>query len=70
MTPQLTLPYPDLLKRPEISVPASEAWGDYHHPVYKESMTSLAKRSAQGSWGEFFAHGKSVLDFSPGEHKP
>tara|TARA_B100000749_G_scaffold122825_1_gene93832 strand:- start:75465 stop:75989 length:525 start_codon:yes stop_codon:yes gene_type:complete len=63
MTPNLTLPYPDLLKRPEITIPAAETWGDYYHPVYKESLNALAKRSAAGSWGEFFAHSKSALDF-------
>lgn len=62
-TPQLTLPHPQLHTHPEYLVPAAEVWGDFLHPVTKESLTALAKRLDEDSWGEFYAQGKSLLDF-------
>lgn len=63
MTPRLTLPHPEFHCRPEDLIPAAEIWGDYKHPVLKQSLMSLARSLGQEEWGEFFAQSKSVLDF-------
>ena len=63
MTPGLTLPHPEFHLQPEVLVPAAEVWGDYHHPILKDSIFSLSKRYSDENWGEFYTQGKSLLDF-------
>lgn len=63
MTPDLTLPHPEFHRRAEFIVPASEVWGDYRHPVIEESLFSLTQAFSGESWGEFYAQGKTLLDF-------
>jgi 2-amino-4-hydroxy-6-hydroxymethyldihydropteridine diphosphokinase len=63
MTPELTLPYPDLHKTPELLIPAAEVWGDYVHPVLDSSLFTLTHAMKSHAWGEFYAQGKSLLDF-------
>jgi 7,8-dihydro-6-hydroxymethylpterin-pyrophosphokinase len=61
MSPQITLPHPDLHVLPELAVPASEVWGDHVHAVLEENMTSIAKRFAGSDWGEFHSQGRDLL---------
>jgi 7,8-dihydro-6-hydroxymethylpterin-pyrophosphokinase len=63
MTPALTLPFPELHLRPELLVPAAEAWGDYLHPVLQANLSQVVTKFDQIKWGEFHAQGKSLLDF-------
>lgn len=64
MSPQLTLPHPELHLRPEELVPAAEVFGEYYHPVLEQPLYALAERFREESWGEFFAQGQTLLDFS------
>lgn len=63
MTPHLTLPHPDLHRFPEFAIPASEVWGEYHHPVLNKNLYSIAKEFSAINWGEFHSQGKTLLDF-------
>jgi len=63
MTPWLTLPHPDFHRRPEEVILAAEIWGEYVHPVLKKNLKSITLAFDREDWGEFFAQGKSVLDF-------
>lgn len=63
MSPDLTLPHPELHLRPELLNPAAEVWGDYIHPVLKRPLAELTKRHLGREWGEFCLQGKSLLDF-------
>lgn len=63
MTPELTLPYPDLHERPDLAIPAAELWGEHQHPVLNVSLYQLTKAFVNEDWGEFFAQGQSLLDF-------
>jgi 7,8-dihydro-6-hydroxymethylpterin-pyrophosphokinase len=63
LTPQLTLPHPDLHLLPFWLVPAAELWGDAAHPVLGKSLHDLAAERDLGTWGEFYAQGKTLLDF-------
>ncbi len=63
MNPQLTLPHPELHTQPYYMIPAAEIWADYRHPILNKSFHELAQELARQPWGEFFAQGKSLLDF-------
>jgi 7,8-dihydro-6-hydroxymethylpterin-pyrophosphokinase len=63
MTPQLTLPHPDLHRRPEDLILAAQVWGSYLHPVLNKRLREIATEVKPESWGSFFAQGKSLLDF-------
>jgi len=63
MTPQLTLPHPEFHRRPEELFPAAEVWGDYTHPVLKKNIYALTKEFTEESEMEFYAQGKTLLDF-------
>ena len=65
MTPTLTLPHVNLHMQQATLVMASEVWGDYFHPVLRESLNSLAQQSSATGWGEFYSQGKTLLDFYP-----
>lgn len=63
MTPQLTLPHPELHVRPEFLLLAAEIWGDYVHPILRENLYFLTQRFRDEQWGRFYAQGKTLLDF-------
>lgn len=63
MLPGLSLPHPEMHLRPEEIVLAVEVWGDYVHPVLKESLAKLSRRFANETWGEFYTQGRPLLDF-------
>ena len=62
-TPSLTLPHPDFHLKPEEVVPGAEVWEGWQHPIHDESLGDLAQKFISSSWGEFYARGKTVLDF-------
>ncbi len=63
LTPQLTLPHPDLHLLPFWLIPAAEVWSDAPHPVLSKSLHDLVGEHDWGTWGEFYAQGKTLLDF-------
>lgn len=63
MTPELTLPHPELHRRPEALLLAAEVWGEYVHPVLKENLYTLTRQFHDEQWGRFYAQGKTLLDF-------
>ena len=63
ITPQLTVPDPEFHKNPEELLPAAEVCGDYFHPVLKSEISRLSKNITEKNWGQFFAQGKTLLDF-------
>lgn len=63
MTPELTLPHPEFHLRADGLIPAAEICPDLVHPVLHKTLKSLAAPLARGSWGEFVAQGKAMLDF-------
>ncbi|MCB0383813.1 MAG: 2-amino-4-hydroxy-6-hydroxymethyldihydropteridine diphosphokinase [Bdellovibrionales bacterium] len=63
MTPEMTIPHPELHRRPESLLLAAEVWGDYIHPVLNENLYTLTRRFHDEQWGRFYAQGKTLLDF-------
>lgn len=61
MVPSLTLPHPDFHLLAEDLIPAAEIWGDYVHPVLKQTLSSLVKKLKNTDFGSFYAQGKSLL---------
>jgi 7,8-dihydro-6-hydroxymethylpterin-pyrophosphokinase len=62
-TPVLTLPHPEFHEEPEQLVPAVEIWPDYEHPVLGVPLEQLVRNSQSLDTVEFFAQGKTLLDF-------
>jgi 7,8-dihydro-6-hydroxymethylpterin-pyrophosphokinase len=62
-TPTLTLPHPELHEEPEQLIPAVEIWPDYEHPVLGSTLEQLVSRTQGHDLVEFFAQGKTLLDF-------
>lgn len=63
VSPQITLPHPEMHLHPEEIVPAVEVWGDYQHPILGLSMQEIARNFVHSNWGEFIAQGEALLDF-------
>ncbi|MGZ3773727.1 MAG: hypothetical protein ACXVCY_06805 [Pseudobdellovibrionaceae bacterium] len=63
MSPRLTLPYPELHRDPLIIRCSAEAWGQYEHPIYQKSLSEISKSALPVSHAEFYAQGKSLVDF-------
>ena len=61
--PDLTVPHPEFHLKPEEVVPSAEVWGEYRHPILDKSLNDLAQAFSGHAWGEFYAQGKSLLDF-------
>ena len=64
MTPSLTLPHPELHRRPQVLIPAAEIAPDYTHPVLGKNLAELTHRFEKIHWGSYYATGKTLLDFS------
>lgn len=62
MTPVLTLPHPELHRRPQVLIPAAEIWGDHVHPVLEMTLMDLTKRFEKVKWGQFYSSGKTLLE--------
>jgi 2-amino-4-hydroxy-6-hydroxymethyldihydropteridine diphosphokinase len=66
MTPSLTLPHPEMHRRPQVLIPAAEIAPDYSHPVLGQDLLHLTHRFEKSPWGRYYSTGKTLLDFSPG----
>ncbi len=64
MTPLLTLPHPELHRRPQVLIPAAEIAPDYNHPVLEKSLQELTHKFEKSLWGRYYSAGKTLLDFS------
>lgn len=64
MTPILTLPHPELHRRPQVLIPAAEIAPDYTHPVLGKNLAELTHRFEKIHWGSYYSTGKTLLDFS------
>ncbi|MGE0631335.1 MAG: 2-amino-4-hydroxy-6-hydroxymethyldihydropteridine diphosphokinase [Pseudobdellovibrionaceae bacterium] len=63
MQPSLTLPHPKLQAFALMTICGAEIWGDFRHPILKESLSQLAKTGLDNTTSEFLAQGKTLLDF-------
>lgn len=63
MTPELTLPHPELHEKAEYLVPATEVGPEVVHPVLGQTLLDLSRRHAKKNWGEFLSQGQELLDF-------
>jgi len=61
MTPEATVPHPELHTRADLLIPAAECWESCIHPIFNKSLHSLAKKFSQQGWGECYAQGRSIL---------
>jgi len=63
MTPELTIPHPEFHREPEQLIPAAEIWSDCVHPILQLTLQALVPRLSSENTMEFYAQGKSLLDF-------
>lgn len=63
MTPQVTIPHPELHEKAHWLHVAAELWPEYRHPVFNESLSELSRRFPSKEWGHFHAQGKALIDF-------
>lgn len=63
MTPELTIPHPEFHREPEQLIPAAEIWADCSHPILHLTLQALVPRLSSENTMEFYAQGKSLLDF-------
>lgn len=61
MTPEMTLPSPDLHSDPIAIMAASEVWPGYVHPIYKKPLSSLVGLGQRSDRGEFLFQGQTLL---------
>lgn len=62
LSPDITLPHPELHVRPDWLIPSSEIWGDYPHPILTRPLEDIASAADWGGWGRFYAQGTSLID--------
>jgi 7,8-dihydro-6-hydroxymethylpterin-pyrophosphokinase len=62
MTPQLTLPYPELHRRSVTLELIAEIWPDKIHPILKKTVYELSQSAKEKELGEFFSTGSQLLD--------
>lgn len=63
LSPQLTLPHPNLHRDFLIVRCASEAWAQYEHPIVQKTLGEIAAVALPAVDAEFFLQGKSLVDF-------
>lgn len=63
MTPDLTLPHPEIHRRPQVLIPAAEIAPDFVHPVLGKNLAELTHRFEKTHWGSYYSSGKTLLDF-------
>lgn len=61
MSPDLTLPHPELHLQAKFLIPALDIWPEYFHGVLESTLSHLSQ--GRQLRGQFFAQGKSLLDF-------
>lgn len=61
MSPDLTVPHPELHVRPDWLIPASEIWGDYPHPILNRSLQDISADAEWTGWGQFYTQGSALL---------
>jgi 7,8-dihydro-6-hydroxymethylpterin-pyrophosphokinase len=62
LSPDITLPHPELHVRPDWLIPSSEIWGEYPHPILSRPLEDIASAADWGGWGHFYAQGTSLID--------
>ncbi len=62
MTPEMTLPSPDLHSDPIAILAAAEVWPGYVHPIYKKPLSSLVGHGQRTDRGEFLFQGQNLLE--------
>lgn len=62
MTPELTLPHPDLQYDPLTLRLSSEIWSRYEHPVLKKTLRELSDLRSQELDVEFIMQAKNLFD--------
>src|SRR5690606_21479223 len=68
MTPDLTIPHPDLHASARWLVPAAEIAPDFIHPVLGARLEELGQKLKTRSQVEFYAQSKALLDFSSAQN--
>ena len=63
MTPELTIPHPEFHREPEQLIPAAEVWPECEHPILHLTLQALVPRLSSENMMEFYAQGKTLLDF-------
>lgn len=62
MLPSLTLPHPELHKKAELLVPASEIFPNYEHPVLEKTLLQLESGNKYKGRVHFYAQSKNLTD--------
>jgi len=62
MTPEMTLPSPNLHSDPIAILAAAEVWPGYVHPIYKKPLASLVGHGQRSDRGEFLFQGQNILE--------
>lgn len=62
MTPELTLPHPDIQYDLLTLRLSSDIWGPYEHPIFKQTLRELADRRAENINIEFIMQGQNLFD--------
>ena len=62
MTPQLTLPYPELHRRSVTLELIAEIWPDKIHPILKKTVYELSQSAKEKELGEFFSTGSQLIE--------
>lgn len=62
MTPEMTLPSPDLHTDPIAILAATEVWPGYVHPIYKRPLSQLVSMGQRSDQGEFLFQGHALLE--------
>jgi 7,8-dihydro-6-hydroxymethylpterin-pyrophosphokinase len=61
MTPQITLPYPELHRRSVTMELIAEIWPDKIHPILKKTVYELSQSAKEKELGEFFSTGSQLI---------
>ncbi len=61
LTPQLTLPHPELHSVTLFTVGSAEVWGQYVHPILKRTLNELSKGQGRDPMIEFLGQGTRLL---------
>lgn len=62
MTPELTLPHPDLQYDSLTLRLSSEIWSRYEHPILKQTLREIADRRSENIYVQFIMQGQNLFD--------